>query len=35
MLGVEVPKGLLNLHGAISRVKTPHLEMFFISLENY
>jgi hypothetical protein len=35
MLGVGVPKGLLNLHSAIAGVKTPFLEEFFISLERY
>jgi hypothetical protein len=35
MLGVGVPKGLLNLQSAIAKVKTHRLEEFFISLENY
>jgi hypothetical protein len=35
MLGVGVPKGLLNLHSVISGVKTPHLEKFFVLLEKY
>jgi hypothetical protein len=34
MLGVGVPKGLLNLQNAISGVKTPRLEEFFISMES-
>jgi hypothetical protein len=34
MLGVGVPKGLPNLQSAIARVKSPHLEEFFISLES-
>jgi hypothetical protein len=35
MLGVGVPKGFSNLQSTIAGVKTPHLEMFFISLESY
>jgi hypothetical protein len=35
MLGVRVPKGLLNLQSAIAGVKTHLLEDFFISLERY
>jgi hypothetical protein len=33
MLGVRVPKGLPNRQSAIAGVKTPRLEVFFISLE--
>jgi hypothetical protein len=29
------PPGLPKLQSSISGVKTPHIEMFFISLENY
>jgi hypothetical protein len=29
------PGGLPNLHRAIAKVKTPRIEEFFISLENY
>jgi hypothetical protein len=35
MLGVGVPKGLPNFQSAISGVKTPRLEEFFILLESY
>jgi hypothetical protein len=35
MLGVGVPKGLLNFQSMISGVKTHFLEEFFISLESY
>jgi hypothetical protein len=35
MLGIGVPKGLPNIQREIAGVKTPHLEPFFISLENY
>jgi hypothetical protein len=35
MLGVGVPKGLLNLQSAIARVKTHRLQEFFISLKSY
>jgi hypothetical protein len=35
MLGIGVPKGLLNIHSAISGVKTHRVEKFFISLESY
>jgi hypothetical protein len=34
MLGVGVPKGLLNLQSAIAGVKTPLLEEFFIPMES-
>jgi hypothetical protein len=32
---VGVPKGLSNFQSAIAGVKTPRLEVFFISLESY
>jgi hypothetical protein len=35
MLGVRVPKGLLNFQNAITGVKTHCLEEFFISLKSY
>jgi len=33
--GLESPSGLLKLQGSIVGVKTPCLEAFLISLENY
>jgi hypothetical protein len=33
--GLGSPSGLLKLSNSIARVKTPHLEAFLISLENY
>jgi hypothetical protein len=35
MLGIGVPKGLLNIQSVIFRVNTHFLEKFFISLERY
>jgi hypothetical protein len=35
MLGVIVPKRLPNFQSVISRVKTSHIEDFFIPLESY
>jgi hypothetical protein len=34
-VGSWSPGGLLKLHRAIAKVKTPFLEEFFISLERY
>ncbi len=31
--GLESPSGLLKIQNSIARVKTPRLEVFFISLE--
>jgi len=33
--GLGSPSGLPKFHSSISRVKTPHLEVFFMSLKNY
>jgi hypothetical protein len=33
--GLRSPSGLLILQSSISGVKTPCIEVFFISLENY
>jgi hypothetical protein len=33
--GLESPLGLSKLQSLIAGVKTPHIEMFFISLKNY
>jgi hypothetical protein len=34
-LGLGSPSGLLKLQSLIAGVKTPHIEVFFISLESY
>jgi len=34
-LGLGSPLGLPKFQSSIARVKTPHIEMFFISLESY
>jgi hypothetical protein len=34
-LGLGSPPGLPKLHKSIAGVKTPHIRVFFISLESY
>ncbi len=33
--GLGSPLGLLNFQSSIAGVKTPHIEVFFITLESY